>query len=157
MYSHCIHCSAGLGSNESLEAFPVGRRTALGEIEQGGEDWWKDPALQIGNGPFQMTEYAEEQQKPDEAKRCPEPCKTCAVFNAHEKQHDQRRLHGRARLTVWKRSAQDGRPSFIFPSSLVARAKIVCYTPCGVSRWQSNSRITSWPSKRPARPPVWPD
>jgi oligopeptide transport system substrate-binding protein len=31
-------------------------------IEQGGEDWWKDPALQIGNGPFQMTEYAEEQQ-----------------------------------------------------------------------------------------------
>jgi oligopeptide transport system substrate-binding protein len=31
-------------------------------IEQGGEDWWKDPALQLGNGPFQMTEYAEEQQ-----------------------------------------------------------------------------------------------
>jgi oligopeptide transport system substrate-binding protein len=31
-------------------------------IEQGGEDWWKDPANQIGNGPFQMTEYAEEQQ-----------------------------------------------------------------------------------------------
>jgi len=31
-------------------------------IEQGGEDWWMDPALQIGNGPFQMTEYVEEQQ-----------------------------------------------------------------------------------------------
>jgi oligopeptide transport system substrate-binding protein len=31
-------------------------------IEQGGEDWWKDPANQLGNGPFQMTEYAEEQQ-----------------------------------------------------------------------------------------------
>ena len=31
-------------------------------IEQGGDEWWKDPALQLGNGPFQMTEYAEEQQ-----------------------------------------------------------------------------------------------
>jgi oligopeptide transport system substrate-binding protein len=30
-------------------------------IEQGGENWWKDPALQIGNGPFQMTQYEEEQ------------------------------------------------------------------------------------------------
>ncbi len=30
-------------------------------IEQGGEEWWKDPALQIGNGPFQMTQYEEEQ------------------------------------------------------------------------------------------------
>lgn len=29
-------------------------------IEQGGEDWWKDPALQIGNGPFQITSYDEE-------------------------------------------------------------------------------------------------
>ncbi|MCC6945269.1 MAG: peptide ABC transporter substrate-binding protein, partial [Thermomicrobiales bacterium] len=26
-------------------------------IEQGGEDWWKDPALQIGNGPFQMSGF----------------------------------------------------------------------------------------------------
>ena len=31
-------------------------------IEQGGEDWWKDPTKQIGNGPFQMTEYAADQQ-----------------------------------------------------------------------------------------------
>jgi len=30
-------------------------------IEQGGENWWKDPALQIGNGPFQITGYEEEQ------------------------------------------------------------------------------------------------
>lgn len=30
-------------------------------IEQGGDDWWKDPALQLGNGPFQMTQYVEEQ------------------------------------------------------------------------------------------------
>lgn len=30
-------------------------------IEQGGPDWWKDPSLQIGNGPFQMTQYEEEQ------------------------------------------------------------------------------------------------
>jgi oligopeptide transport system substrate-binding protein len=31
-------------------------------IEQGGEEWWKDPALQLGNGPFQLSEYVEEQQ-----------------------------------------------------------------------------------------------
>ena len=31
-------------------------------IEQGGEDWWKDPTKQIGNGVFQLTELAEEQQ-----------------------------------------------------------------------------------------------
>jgi oligopeptide transport system substrate-binding protein len=31
-------------------------------IEQGGEDWWKDPTKQIGNGVFQMTDYAEDQQ-----------------------------------------------------------------------------------------------
>lgn len=30
-------------------------------IEQGGEDWWKDPALQLGNGPFQMSQFEEEQ------------------------------------------------------------------------------------------------
>ncbi len=30
-------------------------------IEQGGENWWKDPSLQIGNGVFQMTQYEEEQ------------------------------------------------------------------------------------------------
>jgi oligopeptide transport system substrate-binding protein len=30
-------------------------------IEQGGENWWKDPSLQIGNGPFQITQYEEEQ------------------------------------------------------------------------------------------------
>jgi len=30
-------------------------------IEQGGAEWWKDPALQLGNGPFQMTQYVEEQ------------------------------------------------------------------------------------------------
>ncbi len=29
MYRHCIHCSAGLGANESLEAFPVGRTLAF--------------------------------------------------------------------------------------------------------------------------------
>jgi oligopeptide transport system substrate-binding protein len=28
-------------------------------IEQGGDDWWQDPALQIGNGPFQITGYDE--------------------------------------------------------------------------------------------------
>jgi oligopeptide transport system substrate-binding protein len=31
-------------------------------IEQGGDDWWKDPALQIGNGPFQITDLVEQQQ-----------------------------------------------------------------------------------------------
>ncbi len=30
-------------------------------IEEGGAEWWKDPALQLGNGPFQMTQYVEEQ------------------------------------------------------------------------------------------------
>lgn len=30
-------------------------------IEQGGADWWKNPELQLGNGPFQMTQYEEEQ------------------------------------------------------------------------------------------------
>lgn len=30
-------------------------------IEQGGEDWWRDPALQIGNGPFQITGNEEDQ------------------------------------------------------------------------------------------------
>lgn len=30
-------------------------------IEQGGEEWWRDPAMQLGNGPFQMTEYVDEQ------------------------------------------------------------------------------------------------
>jgi hypothetical protein len=29
MYSTCIHCHAGLGSNESVEAFPTGRRLAF--------------------------------------------------------------------------------------------------------------------------------
>ncbi len=26
-------------------------------IEEGGEDWWKDPSLQIGNGVFQMSSF----------------------------------------------------------------------------------------------------
>ncbi|MER3438973.1 MAG: peptide ABC transporter substrate-binding protein, partial [Chloroflexota bacterium] len=30
-------------------------------IEQGGENWWKDPKLQIGNGPFQMVQVVEQQ------------------------------------------------------------------------------------------------
>jgi oligopeptide transport system substrate-binding protein len=30
-------------------------------IEEGGTDWWKDPAKQIGNGPFQITEMDEGQ------------------------------------------------------------------------------------------------
>lgn len=30
-------------------------------IEQGGDSWWKDPTLQIGNGPFQMTQFEEDQ------------------------------------------------------------------------------------------------
>ena len=30
-------------------------------IEQGGDEWWKDPTLQIGNGPFQMNRWEEEQ------------------------------------------------------------------------------------------------
>jgi hypothetical protein len=29
MYSTCIHCHAGLGSNESIEAFPTGKRLAF--------------------------------------------------------------------------------------------------------------------------------
>lgn len=29
MYHHCIHCSADLGSNESIETFPVGQRLAF--------------------------------------------------------------------------------------------------------------------------------
>ena len=29
MFTHCIHCNAALGSNELLEAFPVGRRIAF--------------------------------------------------------------------------------------------------------------------------------
>ncbi|CAN5531231.1 ABC transporter substrate-binding protein [soil metagenome] len=28
-------------------------------IEEGGDDWWQDPSLQIGNGPFQITGYDE--------------------------------------------------------------------------------------------------
>lgn len=31
-------------------------------IEQGGDLWWKDPALQIGNGPFQISGWDDEQQ-----------------------------------------------------------------------------------------------
>ena len=31
-------------------------------IEQGGDDWWKDPSLQLGNGMFQLTELVEGQQ-----------------------------------------------------------------------------------------------
>lgn len=30
-------------------------------IEQGGDDWWKNPELQLGNGPFQISQYEEEQ------------------------------------------------------------------------------------------------
>ena len=30
-------------------------------IEAGGEDWWKDPTKQIGNGPFQVTQMAQDQ------------------------------------------------------------------------------------------------
>lgn len=30
-------------------------------IEQGGDNWWRDPSLQIGNGPFQMTRFEEDQ------------------------------------------------------------------------------------------------
>jgi len=28
-------------------------------IEAGGDEWWKDPAAQLGNGPFQMTGFEE--------------------------------------------------------------------------------------------------
>lgn len=31
-------------------------------IEQGGDLWWKDPTLQIGNGPFQMSSWSDDQQ-----------------------------------------------------------------------------------------------
>ncbi|KPL90391.1 peptide ABC transporter substrate-binding protein [Herpetosiphon geysericola] len=31
-------------------------------IEKGGENWWKDPAAQVGNGPFQFSRIAEDQQ-----------------------------------------------------------------------------------------------
>jgi len=31
-------------------------------VEQGGDAWWKDPALQLGNGPFQLTSWDENQQ-----------------------------------------------------------------------------------------------
>jgi len=31
-------------------------------IEQGGDAWWKTPALQLGNGPFQLTSWDENQQ-----------------------------------------------------------------------------------------------
>ncbi|MDQ2683148.1 MAG: peptide ABC transporter substrate-binding protein [Chloroflexota bacterium] len=30
-------------------------------IEQGGDEWWLDPALQIGNGPFQINRWESEQ------------------------------------------------------------------------------------------------
>ena len=30
-------------------------------VEKGGDNWWKDAANQIGNGPFQMTSYQEAQ------------------------------------------------------------------------------------------------
>jgi oligopeptide transport system substrate-binding protein len=30
-------------------------------IEKGGENWWRDPKNQIGNGPFQMTQFTEDQ------------------------------------------------------------------------------------------------
>jgi oligopeptide transport system substrate-binding protein len=31
-------------------------------IEQGGDAWWKDPALQLGNGPFQISGWDENQR-----------------------------------------------------------------------------------------------
>lgn len=31
-------------------------------IEQGGDLWWKDPAMQIGNGPFQLSSWTDDQQ-----------------------------------------------------------------------------------------------
>jgi len=31
MYAHCVHCQAALGTNEVLEAFPVGERVAFDE------------------------------------------------------------------------------------------------------------------------------
>ncbi len=31
-------------------------------VEQGGDDWWKDPTLQIGNGPFQISGWDENQR-----------------------------------------------------------------------------------------------
>jgi oligopeptide transport system substrate-binding protein len=30
-------------------------------IEQGGDEWWKNPELQLGNGPFQVTQIEENQ------------------------------------------------------------------------------------------------
>ena len=30
MYSTCLHCKASLGTNEAVEAFPIGRRLAFG-------------------------------------------------------------------------------------------------------------------------------
>lgn len=31
-------------------------------IEQGGDLWWKDPALQLGNGPFQLSSWTDDLQ-----------------------------------------------------------------------------------------------
>jgi len=31
-------------------------------IDQGGAEWWKDPSLQLGNGPFQLSDWVDEQQ-----------------------------------------------------------------------------------------------
>ena len=33
MYSHCLHCNAKLGTNDVLEAFPVGRRVAFDSLK----------------------------------------------------------------------------------------------------------------------------
>lgn len=30
-------------------------------VEQGGENWWKDPELQLGNGPFQINRWEDDQ------------------------------------------------------------------------------------------------
>ena len=34
MYRHCIYCSADLGANDAIEAFPVGRTVAV-DAEKG--------------------------------------------------------------------------------------------------------------------------
>jgi hypothetical protein len=60
MYTHCVHCRAALGTNEVLEAFPVGQRVAFDEVQ--GRLWVVCRACERWNlAPFESRWEAIEQ------------------------------------------------------------------------------------------------
>ncbi len=63
MYRHCIHCSAGLGANESLEAFPVGRMLAFDGEK--GRLW----AICAGCGRWNLAPIEERWEAVEDAER----------------------------------------------------------------------------------------